>query len=148
MRHRLSQRTGRLVVCAIAVALSAGLAGCGADSDKLLAVEGQVKFAGKPLTKGSVVFSPDASKGNTSNHEPRGSIEADGRYKMITHPKEGAPPGWYKVGVIATESKDPKNPYALPTSLIPEKFGKPDESGLRVEVRKDAPPGSYDLELK
>src|SRR5688572_8282919 len=99
-------------------------------------VEGEVKFAGKLLTKGTVILYPDESKGNTTKHEPRAAIEADGRYKVLTHPRQGAPPGWYKVAVIVTEPSDPKDLYSLPRWLIPEKYGKPEESGLSFEVRK------------
>jgi hypothetical protein len=129
--------------------LLAGLAGCGrSGSETLLPVGGQVKFGGKLLTRGTVVLYPDPSKGNTSKNEPRGTIEADGRYKVFTHPYPGAPPGWYKVAVSATEASDPKNPYSLPRSLLPEKYGKPDESRLTLEVRSQPPPGAYDLDLK
>jgi hypothetical protein len=114
----------------------------------MLPVEGQVRYGGKPLTQGTVVLYADAGKGNLSKHEPRGRIEADGRYQIFTHPHAGAPPGWYKVSVLVTEPSDPKNPYSLPRSLIPEKFGKPDESGLTIEVRSPPPPGAYDLDLK
>ena len=128
--------------------LLAGLAGCGpSGAERMLPVEGQVRYGGKPLTRGTVVLSPDPSKGNATKHEPRGRIEADGRYQIFTHPHTGAPPGWYKVSVIATEPSDPKNPYSLPRSLIPEKFGKPDESRLSWEVRSNPPPGAYDLDL-
>ncbi len=53
-----------------------------------------------------------------------------------------------KVGVVVVQPSDPKNPYSEPRSLIPAKFGKPSESKLSLEVRKDAPPKSYDLDLK
>jgi hypothetical protein len=136
-----------MVLC-ITAFLPTVLAGCGSGSATMLPVEGQVKFKGKALTKGTVILYADADKGNTTKHEPRAPIEPDGHYKMITHPNEGAPPGWYKVAVVVTEPSDPNNPYSPPRSLIPEKFGKPDESGLTLEVRSDPPPGAYDLDLK
>jgi hypothetical protein len=133
----------------MAAVLLAGLAGCGStDAPALLPVEGQVRFAGKPLTQGTVVLYPDARKGNTSKHEPRGTIDANGRYEIITHPRPGAAPGWYRVAVRATEPGDAKNPYALPRSLLPEKFQSPETSGLTLEVRSDPPAGAYDLDLK
>jgi hypothetical protein len=148
MARHVWQRTGSPIALGITTVLLAGLAGCGqSGSAAMLPVEGQVKFKGKLLTKGTVVLYPDASKGNTSKHEPRAVIEADGRYKVVTHPQQGAPPGWYKVTVSVTEPSDPKNPYSLPRSLIPEKFSKPDESGLTLEVRSHAPPGAFDLDL-
>jgi hypothetical protein len=121
-------------------------AGCGGES--MIPVEGKVKHDNKFLTKGSVVLYPDPAKGNNSKHEPRGAIEEDGGFKITTHPRDGAPRGWYKVAVISTEPSDPKNPYSDPRWLIPEKFGKPGESGLVLEVRTGAPAGAYDLELK
>lgn len=124
------------------------LAGCGASGESMVPVEGQVAFEGKALTKGTVIFKPDAAKGNTSPHEPHGTIGANGHYKIITHPREGAPAGWYKVAVVSTEPSDPKNPYSVPRSLIPERFGKVEESGLAVEVRSGAPKEAYDLDLK
>jgi hypothetical protein len=148
MARHVSHHTCGLSVSGITIVLLAGLVGCGqSGSAAMLPAEGQVKFKGKLLTKGTVVLYPDSSKGNTSKHEPRAVIEADGRFKVVTHPQEGAPPGWYKVAVIVTEPSDPKNPYSLPRSLIPEKFGKPDESGLAFEVRSHAPPGAFDLDL-
>jgi hypothetical protein len=141
--------TNACVFVGMMTVLLAALAGCGAtDSPALLPVAGQVRFGGKPLTRGTVVLYPDARKGNTSKHEPRGTIQADGRYQIATHPRAGAPPGWYKVAVRATEPGDAKNPYALPRSLIPEKFQSPDTSGLTLEVRSDPPAAAYDLELK
>ena len=144
-----ARRLGAVVAFGATTLLPAGAAGCGpSDADALVLVEGQVKGGDKALTGGTVIFYPDASKGNTTTHEPRGSIEADGRYKIVTHPHAGAPPGWYKVAVIATEPSDPKNPYSLPRSLIAEKYSKPDESGITLQVRKDMPPGAYDVHLK
>jgi hypothetical protein len=133
----------------LAFALAVGaLAGCGSTEEPLFPVEGKVQFEGKPLTKGAVILLPDDAKGNNTKHEPRGVIGSDGLYKIATHPRDGAPKGWYKVGVVVTQPSDPKNPYSEPRSLIPVKFGKPAESKLAIEVRPDAPPGAYDLELK
>jgi hypothetical protein len=122
------------------------LAGCG-KTEVFYPVEGEVQYKGKPLPRGAVILSPDTSKGNKTPHEPRGTIE-DGRYQVTTHPNVGAPPGWYRVGVIAKEAPDAKNPYAVTRSLLPEKYGKPDESQLTLEVVEKAAPGSYDLLLK
>ena len=52
-----------------------------------------------------------------------------------------------KVGVISTEPSDTKTPYATPRSLIPAKFGNPWEIQLYLEVRSNAPPGAYDINL-
>src|SRR5438876_33451 len=123
-------RSFRLMLFMVAL-----LAGCGPAEETMYPVQGQIKFAGKPMTKGHLSFHPDAAKGNQSKHSPSGAIDAQGRYQVMTHPRDGAPPGWYIVTVTLSEPSDPSNPYAVPRSLIPDKFGKPDESGLSIELR-------------
>jgi hypothetical protein len=142
--------SGRLSLCTVGLcALLSSAAGCGkTEADVLIPVEGQVRYAGKPLTTGVVVLYPDTTKGNSTQHEPRGQIGEDGRYQVATHPRVGAPPGSYRVGVTATAPPDPSNPYAPPRTLIPERYGKPDQSGLSLEVRAGAAPGTYDVDLK
>ena len=133
-------------------ALLAGLValtGCGPVKDGRLPVEGKVMLGAAPLTTGTVILRPDPDRGNTSKHEPRGAIDAEGRYQIFTVPGEqGASPGWYKVMVVATDPLDPKNPYAVRNSLIPTHYNDPDQSGLSLEVVKDTPPGAYDLKLQ
>jgi hypothetical protein len=131
--------------------LVACVVGCGkGDSGlgKLVPVRGRVVLGDKPLTTGVVIFRPDALKGNTSQQEPRGQIDADGNYKLLTAQQEGAAPGWYKVGVIAArQPADPKNPYALPRALIPLTYNDPEKSGLALEVVEKPSPGAYDLKI-
>ena len=148
MTGQLTQRIKSAVLLGIATVGLVSLVGCGKAEETMLPVEGQVQLDGKPMQKGTVILHPDVAKNNATQHGPRASIDANGRYKIITHPREGAPPGWYKVAVIATEPSDPANLYSLPRSLIPERFGKPDESNLAIEVRDGAPVGAYDLNLK
>ena len=96
-----------LLICTLVL----GLSGCGKGGGKLVAVEGKVTVEGKLLKKGSVLLSPDAAKGNTSEEVASGVIDAEGNYKLNTRGKEGVMPGWYKVGVEASETPDPKDPY-------------------------------------
>ena len=129
------------------LALAAWLVGCSSPDEARVPVQGTVFLGDKPATNGAVVLHPDVAKGNASKHEPRAKIEADGTFHVQTTNQNGAPPGWYKVGVIVTEPSDPANPYSVPRSLIPEKFGNPDESGLTLEVRPNALPGAYGIKL-
>jgi hypothetical protein len=133
-------------VCLALAALSSF--GCGKAEDTMYPVEGEIKFKGQPLSKGTLILRPDVGRGNDTPHQPHGSIDAKGHFKVTTHPHEGAPAGWYKVAVVVTEPSDPRNPYSPPRSLIPERFSNAEESGLSLEVRPNAAPGSYDLELK
>ena len=83
-----------IIRCTIIALTAILLAGCGqSGGPALLPVEGKVNFNGNPLTKGSVILHPDKGKGNTTPHEPRGQIDADGHYQVMTHPNPGAPPG-------------------------------------------------------
>ncbi len=141
-------RTSPVLVVGLVLA---GVAGCGKNGDleQLVTVQGQVMLWEKPLTTGVVIFRPDASRGNSSQHEPRGQIDAQGHYLLRTGQKEGAAPGWYKVAIIAARpSTDPNNPYAPSPSLIPTLYNDPDTSGLAREVEKNAAPGAYDLQIK
>lgn len=124
--------------------------GCGKGSDEVLVpVSGTVRYKGSPLSTGVVVYVPDAEKGNTTQYEPRGTIDAQGRYQLnAAADKPGAPKGWYKVAVHADKPADPKNPYAVPTSLIPGSYKDAETSGLTVEVVAPPATGSYNLELK
>jgi len=62
-------------------------------------VTGKVTADGQALTAGTVTFRPDETKGNKNKAIPTGMIDSSGNYKLFTDGKEGAPLGWYKVGV-------------------------------------------------
>lgn len=121
--------------------------GCG-KADPLVPVSGRVTYQDRPLETGAVVFIPDAEKGNTTKHEPRGTIDKGGGFEMVTAGKPGTPPGWYKVAIIATRPPSEKNPYAVMPSLIPRKYNDAKTSDLTVEVRDASSPGGYSFDLK
>src|SRR5437870_3597365 len=93
------------------------LAGCNVDSGgigRTVPVSGRVSVDGQPLSLegASVTFFPDASKSNTSKFEPFSRVAPDGTYTLSTGKtqKPGAPPGWYKVAVIAQRTRSPNEP--------------------------------------
>jgi hypothetical protein len=148
-----SQWGGRalLLLCGAA---AGGLCGCGRGQAPLLPVEGKVLLDGKPLVidgqkgrTGYVVFYPDAARGNTSREEPRGEVDAEGNYRVLTGLRPGAAPGWYKVTVGATEQPNPNDAYTF-TWLIPREYVDQDKSGLALEVLEKPAPGAYDLKLR
>jgi hypothetical protein len=130
-----------------------GLHGCANEKVKLVSVEGKVLLGDQVLatsakTKGTVVLYPDKSKGNESLEVPRGRIDQEGRFKILTALKPGVTPGWYKVTVDAATVIDPKNPYHTASGfLIPERYIDKDESNLAFEVVENAAAGAYDLKL-
>ena len=134
-------------LCCLAVS------GCGEEKSNLMPVEGAVLLGGKALatdahTRGTVVLHPDKAKGNESLEIPRGSINSEGRFKILTGMKEGVAPGWYKVTVDAAKVIDPKNPYLSASGfLMPLHYTDKEESNLAFEVVDKAPPGAYDLKL-
>jgi hypothetical protein len=133
-------------------------AGCGDSSGvgKTVPVSGRVTLDDKPFSAKSTVilFQPDAARGNTSPFEPVGSVDKQGNYSLVTRGKKGAPPGWYKVVVTATEapapdeSKGPRRHHPTPRSLLPARYGQAGASPLAIEVVENPKPGAYDLELK
>ncbi|MBY0228069.1 MAG: carboxypeptidase-like regulatory domain-containing protein, partial [Gemmataceae bacterium] len=90
-------RRGPALAFLAAIAFSA--AGCGA---KLVPAEGTITLDGKPLANANVTFVPE--KGPS----PVGTSDAQGKFKLTTGNKAGAPAGTYKVMVsLNTEgSKD------------------------------------------
>jgi len=133
----------RFVVSAIVAAV---ICGCGSSgAGRLVPVAGKVTVDGKPLSTGSLVFKPDAAKGNASKFEPSGTIGSDGTYSLFTKEKPGAPIGWYKVGIVAQQASA-NDPYVM-KSLVPERYNDADSSGLEIEVVASPVSGAYDLKL-
>jgi hypothetical protein len=136
---------------ALGTALTLLLLGCGKAEIPLVSVSGTVKSGGAPLPMGTVEFHPDASKGNNFKGKAIGMIKSDGSYVLNTDGRDGAPVGWYKVTVSGQGMPDPakmtegSKPPAPP--IIQAKYGKPDSSGLALEVKDGAPAGAYDLSL-
>jgi hypothetical protein len=138
-----------LVLPSLACALAAAVVGCSGSHEAGPPVKGKVALAGgKPLTTGVVIFSPDPKKGNTSKHEARGKIDAQGEYELTSDVlgQQGIPPGWYRVTVVAT-TKNPRKEYAVQKSLIPWRYASRDTSRISFEVKEDAPPNAYDIRL-
>jgi hypothetical protein len=130
------------------LALTAGIVGCGSDSvGKTYPVKGKVTVNGKALTRGSVAFWPDASKGNASKLEAGGDIKEDGTYELFTSGKRGAPPGAYKVTIAAQTEADSTKPDKA-KSLVPEAYTGKETTTLFIEVVESPSPNAYDLVVK
>ena len=121
--------------------------GCGKGDPNLVQVEGNVMVGTKPLTTGTVIFHPDATKGNDSKDEPRSAIETNGRYRLQNGVRQGITPGWYKVTVSAAKQIDQKDPY-FTDWLIPVKYVDPKTSNLRLKVVANPAPGAYNIKLE
>jgi len=134
--------------------LSMLVAGCGASRGR---ISGKVSYQGKPLTAGTVFFQP--TQGGKDAAALSSGIGKDGAYQI-----KNIPLGEYKV-YVRTPKADFKMPIPggkAPASSadtmpgkgdssasvveVPEKYGKPDSSGLTYTVKKGDQP--FDIDLK
>lgn len=135
-----------LGVCCLA-SLSAG---CGGASS-MVQVKGKILYAQKPLSASGldtaiIRFCEAPSEGKLGN-QYQGTFDEGGNYTLK------APAGRYKVIVIAgkaPKSKDQKSDfnYAEPVSVIPEVYGDITTTDQVVEVKADAGPDAYTINLK
>jgi hypothetical protein len=111
--------------------------GCGSGKPTANPVNGKVYFKGSALPCGTIVFTPDASRGN-QGALARSEIQSDGSYSLRTEVGYGVAPGWYRVTVMAVEMPEKPEPgkrYPKPRSLLPEKYRDPELAGLIREVK-------------
>ncbi|OWK38259.1 hypothetical protein [Fimbriiglobus ruber] len=122
------------------------VAGCGTgDGETLAPVSGVITANGKPVPSGTMTLYPEAAKGNASQHQPNGVIDANGRYEMyVPGSKKGAPPGWYKVVVYAVDDPQPGKPNKY---FVHKKYTDVATTPLLIEVVEKPEPGRYDLKL-
>lgn len=144
LSHACSRGLSRALVLLL---LALPAAGCGRM--KLYPVEGRVLLDGTPLKNkgGSVVLKADASKGNAipPRMMPVGMIQRDGTFKVTTEGRPGAPAGWYKVLVSATDAA--QNPNNETRPLLNVRYTTEASTPLAFEVVPAAASGSYDLKL-
>lgn len=133
---------GVRLIC-VAVLVLATLPGCGAsDRAETVPVTGTVTYNGAPLEHGTVIFYP-------ADGRPAYGKIAKGSLTDVTtyEPADGAVPGAHRVVVQSTDKAADADPMAAGKSLIPERYGDPEKSGLTAEIE----PGKANeitLELK
>jgi len=130
------------VVCALM------LPGCqgGGDNRKVVPVQGKVMADGTPMKVGTVTFMPDKDKGNTATASASGMIQADGTYKLTFEGKDGAPLGWYNVGVSPHGmGADPAN--SPKEAIVNSKYQMPGTSGISIQVVESPAAGAYDINV-
>jgi hypothetical protein len=121
----------------LALLLVTMAAGCG-GSPKLLPVSGVVTLDGQPLSDAGVLFCPIANGPAASD-----TTDARGRFQLVTVNMPGAIVGSYRVSVAKTQTTG-ADALGTPGSkvhtrwLIPEKYGKPETSGLQAAVGRDS----------
>ena len=141
-------KCGLIVLTAV---FSLGIvAGCGDSKPRRIAVRGNVTYRGKPLGKGTVSFTRIGAGGASLNRPATGELQSDGSYAMRTFGQDdGVLPGEYAVTIVSLDygkrvaadrgaTVHGQEPPARLPSLIPEKYGSPQMSGLKASVPPDA----------
>lgn len=122
-------RTSALWALVLAVWVMAGCTGRESKRVKVYPVRGSVFFNGMPAA-GAVVRVHGAGGEVLS----RGVVQKDGAFSLTTYEAEdGVPAGHYRVSVywrrpVAEGERDGP-------SLIPERYSRPESSGLEVEIK-------------
>jgi len=122
--------------------------GCGTGDSKpfpnMVLCSGEITFDGKPLDHGTVTFAPIDPNGESAY----GKI-SNGQFQMMTTVSApGVIKGQYRVKVESLGPPPPKVPGQMPLpgiSLIPEKYGNPQTSGLEVDIQKKNSPVKLEL---
>jgi hypothetical protein len=123
--------------------------GCsGGAKPETVPVKGKVTYQGSPVESGRITFQP---KAGGESRPASGSIEPGGLYQLSSFETgDGAKPGDYTVVVDSfTGGPSPEEPNAKTTWLVPEKYSKPNQSGLTANIPADAkPPVEIDFDLE
>ncbi len=107
----------------------------GRDSESLYPAEGTLRVNGKPAHGAVVVFHPQNS-GKLSATQPVGYVGPDGRYRLTSTNRVGAPPGDYVVTVswfVPAQAKTTKKSLGF---VDPEKGGTVEKLGFRYSNRQ------------
>jgi len=94
------------------------VSGCGFGGPEVCPVTGRVTVDGETLRakSGNVAFLPDKAKGNNTTLQPIGYLDEEGNYTLYYEKgKKGAPPGWYKVQVAASQQGERARRYRCPS---------------------------------
>ncbi|HTN76048.1 MAG TPA: carboxypeptidase regulatory-like domain-containing protein [Pirellulaceae bacterium] len=126
--------------------------GCGGGSDrpKLAPVKGQVTLDGVAVKDAAVMFMP------TTGRPAMGATDAAGNFELMTYdPGDGALLGDHKVTVTLKKltgvvSSDGLSGTAAPGGiqeewLVPERYSKPETSGLTAKVEPRMAPLEFKL---
>lgn len=130
------------------------LSGCShGESAPLVPVAGKVVVGKVPLLLkdgqfGRVWYHPMKDKGNNSPHVPCGDVGPDGCYKLYTLGKSGAPPGWYRVMIVAGVNSESGKPKPKRKLLIHERYTSFETSGLIMQVVEGSSEAAFDLKLR
>jgi hypothetical protein len=130
-------------------ALGPLVAGCGSQVPTV-PLQGKVTWQGKPLTDGTVTFSPVKVAAGLPNRPASGELGPDGVYRLSSFRRgDGLLPGEYRVTVrslLQWPNPDSDRPAVW---RIPERYGDPARSGLRFTMPAGArAPLTFDIDIQ
>lgn len=134
MERGIAKLSGVRVVVLLASFLT--VLGCGGPvGPECHPVRGQVRWNGQPLAEAQVVFHPQFSA-DESFPQPIGQTDAQGNFVLSTfQASDGAPAGEYLITVELRDLRQVGEETVRDgRNLLPARFGKPQESGLRYTV--------------
>lgn len=128
-----------------AILLFAALAaGCTGAPEKTYPVEGTVTLDGQPVA-GLILFGAIDPAPSGKRYTARGAVDSRGRYELSTFGQgDGAVAGWYEV-TVSDLRVGMTNEQDNPEPIIPLKYGSPEQSGLKFEVKPQH--NKIDIEL-
>lgn len=139
-------------ICVLLVAVVViSATGCRGKSRLQVApVHGKVTYKGQGVPRATVILSPVGETSDTVKRlRPFGYSDDQGDFELKTYVSgDGAPPGKYRVGIVAQSSAVPtkrgkEDPATMPVSTAPSvnipadvitKYGNPDTSGIEITV--------------
>lgn len=130
------------VVALVLVGFTCHLSGCSDGRPRLGKLSGTVKYKGKPLTEGDIVFYPEEGR------SAAGKV-VDGEITDVTtyEPNDGAPVGKLKVVITAYDGPG-TDMYAPRKLVIPDKYASLQTTDLSAEVSSNEADNEFSFELK
>lgn len=113
-------------------------AGCARTPEKLFPVHGTVRVGGEPLRGGAIQFEMLERGKSGKVYTSSGTVDQQGRYRLRTFDRDGAPAGRHRVWVVP-------NFATLPDQLglgvdrispIPKAYMDPTRTDLEFEVKE------------
>ena len=135
------------------LALLATALGCGGkDRLEVAPVSGQILYKGQGVPRATVIFHPDgASATKAGRLRPFAYADDEGKFQLKTYVTgDGAPPGDYRVCIIAASvgpaartkdqpvsaGPDSAGPSIQIPPAITERYANVETSGIKVEVKE------------
>lgn len=123
--------------------LAIGMVTAGCGSRLGADVGGRITIAGEPAPHGMIVFHPVDGGPLAAS-----TISSSGSYRLTTAGEKTLPPGEYLVTITVVEERQPPSSDEVipPVSLIDERYGSKETSGLTCVVERGGSTVDYDLD--